>query len=35
MIHGFFGMAAAVDKGRQAVDQASEILQATFSQPVA
>ena len=35
MIHGFFGMAAAVDKGRQAVDQASEMLRATFSQPVA
>ena len=35
MIHGFFGMAAAVDKGRQAVDQASSLLQAAFSLPVA
>ena len=35
MIHGFFGMAAAVDKGRQAVDQASSLLRDAFSQPVA
>ncbi len=35
MIHGFFGMAAAVDKGRQAVDQASSLLRSACSQPVA
>ncbi|HEU0022372.1 MAG TPA: alpha/beta hydrolase [Dehalococcoidia bacterium] len=34
MIHGFFGMAAAVDKGKQAVDQATSMLMATFSSPV-
>ena len=34
MIHGFFGMAAAVDQGRQAVDQAAAMLRATFAQPV-
>ena len=34
MIHGFFGMAAAMDKGRQAVDQASSLLRSTFAQPV-
>jgi acetyl esterase len=31
MIHGFFGMAAAIDKGRQAVEQASSSLQAAFA----
>jgi len=34
MIHGFFGMAAAVDKGKQAVEQAASIMQAAFSTPV-
>jgi acetyl esterase len=34
MIHGFFGMAAAVDKGKQAVDQAASMLRATFNRPV-
>jgi len=34
MIHGFFGMAAAVDKGKQAVDQATSMLRATFGSPV-
>jgi acetyl esterase len=31
MIHGFFGMSAAVDKGRQAVDQATAALKAAFA----
>jgi acetyl esterase len=31
MIHGFFGMAAAIDKGKQAVDQASSALQSAFA----
>lgn len=35
MIHGFFGMAAAVDKGKQAVDQAATMLRTTFNNPVA
>lgn len=34
MIHGFFGMAAAVDKGKQAIDQAASMLKAAFSSPV-
>ena len=34
MIHGFFGMAAAVDKGKQAVEQAASIMHAAFSTPV-
>ena len=34
MIHGFFGMAAAVDQGRQAVDQACVLLKDTLAQPV-
>jgi acetyl esterase len=34
MIHGFFGMAAAVDQGKQAVDQATSMLRAAFSSPV-
>ena len=33
MIHGFFGMSAAVDKGKQAIEEASAALQATFSVP--
>ncbi len=31
MIHGFFGMSAVVDKGRQAIDQASAALKAAFA----
>jgi acetyl esterase len=31
MIHGFFGMAAAIDKGREAVDQACSALQSAFA----
>ncbi len=31
MIHGFFGMSAVVDKGRQAMDQASAALKAAFA----
>jgi acetyl esterase len=31
MIHGFFGMSAAVDKGKDAVSQASSALTAAFS----
>ena len=31
MIHGFFGMAAAVDKGKQAIDQASSALRVTLA----
>jgi acetyl esterase len=31
MIHGFFGQAAAIDKGRQAVDQACAALRAVFA----
>jgi acetyl esterase len=35
MIHGFFGMAAAIDKGKQAIDQASSALQNAFAeQPI-
>lgn len=35
MIHGFFGMAAVIDKGRQAVDQACSALQSAFAgQPI-
>ena len=31
MIHGFFGMGAVVDKGRQAVDEASAALRSAFA----
>ena len=31
MIHGFFGMAAAIDKGKQAIAQASAALKAAFA----
>ena len=31
MIHGFFGMSAVVDKGRQAVDEATAALKAAFA----
>lgn len=31
MIHGFFGMSAVVDKGKQAIDQASAALQVAFA----
>jgi len=34
MIHGFFGMSAAVDKGKQAIEEASAALQAAFAVPV-
>lgn len=34
MIHGFFGMAAAVDKGKEAVDQATNMLRVVFGSPV-
>ena len=35
MIHGFFGMAAAVDKAQQAIDEASSALRTAFAdQPV-
>ena len=32
MIHGFFGMAAVVDKGKQAIDQSCSMLKGVFSQ---
>ena len=32
MIHGFFGMAAVVDKGKQAIDQSCRMLRDVFSQ---
>ena len=35
MIHGFFGMSAAIDQGKQAVDQACQALQATFASQAA
>ena len=35
MIHGFFGMSGAVDKGREAVAQACGLLKDTLAQPVA
>ena len=31
MIHGFFGMSAAVDKGRQAVDEATAAMRSAFA----
>jgi acetyl esterase len=31
MIHGFFGMSAAVDKGKQAIDQASAALRVALA----
>jgi acetyl esterase len=31
MIHGFFGMTAAVDKAREAVAQAAEALKGAFT----
>ena len=31
MIHGFFNMGAVVDKGRQAVDEASAALRNAFA----
>ena len=31
MIHGFFGMAAAIDKGKQAIAQASAALKEAFA----
>ena len=34
MIHGFFGMGAVIDKGKQAMDQACSMLRATFDSPV-
>jgi acetyl esterase len=35
MIHGFFGMAAVLDKGKQAVEEASSTLQGAFAgQPI-
>ncbi|MCH8744610.1 MAG: alpha/beta hydrolase [Chloroflexi bacterium] len=34
MIHGFFGMGAVVDKGKQAMEQACSMLRATFDTPV-
>jgi hypothetical protein len=35
MIHGFFGMAAVIDKGKQAVEQASSALRTAFArQPI-
>ncbi len=32
MIHGFFGMSAVVDKGKQAISEASSALQAAFAE---
>jgi hypothetical protein len=31
MIHGFFGMPAAIDKGKQAVDEAAAALKQAFA----
>lgn len=31
MIHGFFGMSAAIDKGKQAVDEAAAVLKRAFA----
>jgi acetyl esterase len=31
MIHGFFGMPAAIDKGKQAIAQASAALKAAYA----
>ena len=31
MIHGFFSMGAVVDKGQQAVDEASKALRSAFA----
>ncbi|MFQ6030880.1 MAG: alpha/beta hydrolase fold domain-containing protein, partial [Dehalococcoidia bacterium] len=35
MIHGFFGMSAVVDKGRQAILESSQALQEAFAARVA
>jgi acetyl esterase len=35
MIHGFFGMFTAIDKGRQAVGEASDALRTAFAVPLA
>jgi acetyl esterase len=34
MIHGFFGMSAAIDQGKQAIDQASRALREAFAASV-